>query len=249
MPGLNDRRSFQGWVLHSSKPLPECQHHCLSLPAAEVRYVNMTALTRGRMLSSFWVVDRKHIYIGSAGMNLKAFSKLKELGIVVYDCSCLALDLHRIFSFYWQLQYRDYVPSIWSKRVTAVYSRDEPLQLSLNNTDASAYVSRFYRGKELMGGFQHRINENKFVVTDNAVYIGNLDWAGSEFANNAGAGLVIQESENHQEGRESIVEQLTAAFERDWFSPYTISLQAASTALQECQNLKQKLRDLKRKPE
>ncbi|TRZ03978.1 hypothetical protein DNTS_029657 [Danionella cerebrum] len=304
----------------------------LSERSAEVRYVNMTALTRGRMLSSFWVVDRKHIYIGSAGMNLKAFSKLKELGIVVYDCSCLALDLHRIFSFYWQLQYRDYVPSIWSKRVTAVYSRDEPLQLSLNNTDASAYVSaspdlfcpksrsrdidairhvirtarkfvyisvtdylplaavlrdvrvrllislwththpltlnfmasmqalctglpgcsvetRFYRGKELMGGFQHRINENKFVVTDNAVYIGNLDWAGSEFANNAGAGLVIQESENHQEGRESIVEQLTAAFERDWFSPYTISLQAASTALQECQNLKQKLRDLKRKPE
>lgn len=67
--------------------------------------------------------------------------QLKELGVIVYDCSCLALDLHRIFSFYWQLQYRDYIPSIWSKRVTAVFSRDQPLQLRLNNTDASAYVS------------------------------------------------------------------------------------------------------------
>ncbi|XP_068074383.1 inactive phospholipase D5 isoform X1 [Danio rerio] len=322
---------------------------------AEVRYVNMTALTRGRLLSSFWVVDRKHIYIGSAGMNWKALSKLKELGIIVYDCSCLAMDLHRIFSFYWQLQYRDYIPSIWSKRVTAVYSRDEPLQLTLNNTDASAYVStspelfcpkgrsrdidairhvireakryiyisvtdylplvnrsfrgsaiirywspidemlreaavlkevkvrllislwtrthpltfnfmtsmqalctglpvcsievRFYRGKEQMGGFQHRMNENKFVVTDNAVYIGNLDWVGSEFAFNAGAGLVFQEPENQQDGRDSIVEQLTAAFERDWFSPYTISLLSGSTTLQESQHGKQKLQSLKTKTE
>lgn len=74
-------------------------------------------------------------------MFLFCLFQLKELGVIVYDCSCLALDLHRIFSFYWQLQYRDYIPSIWSKRVTAVFSRDQPLQLRLNNTDASAYVS------------------------------------------------------------------------------------------------------------
>ncbi|XP_067314364.1 inactive phospholipase D5 isoform X1 [Pseudorasbora parva] len=322
---------------------------------AEVRYVNMTALTRGRLLSSFWVVDRKHIYIGSAGMSWKALSKLKELGVIMYDCSCLALDLHRIFSFYWQLQYRDYIPSIWSKRVTAVFSRDQPLHLRLNSTDAAAYVStspelfcpkgrsrdvdairhvireakrfvyisitdylplvnrsfrgsaiirywspidellreaavlrkvkvrllislwtrthpltfnfmtsmqalctglpvcsievRFYRGKEQMGGFQHMINENKFMVTDNAIYIGNLDWVGSKFASNAGAGVVIQESENQRKGQDSIVEQLTAAFERDWFSPFTISLLSGSTALQESQHGRQKLQALKTKPE
>uniref|UniRef100_A0A672QYE2 Inactive phospholipase D5-like n=1 Tax=Sinocyclocheilus grahami TaxID=75366 RepID=A0A672QYE2_SINGR len=332
------------------------QPNSIELKNAEVHYVNMTALTRGRLLSSFWVVDRKHVYIGSAGMNWKALSKLKELGVIMFDCSCLALDLHRIFSFYWQLQYRDYIPSIWSKRVTAVFSRDKPLQFRLNNTDASAYVStspelfcpkgrsrdldairhviqeakRFiyisvtdylplvnrsfrgspiirywspidemlreaavlrevkvrllislwtrthpltinfmtsmqalctglpvcsievcftYREKEQMGGFQHRINENKFMVTDNAVYIGNLDWVGSELAFNAGAGLVIQESENQQEGQDSIVEQLTTAFERDWFSPYTISLLPGSTTLQESQHGRQKLQALKTKPE
>lgn len=69
------------------------------------------------------------------------FFQLKELGVIVYDCSCLAMDLHRIFALYWQLQYRDYIPSIWSKRVTAVFSKDEPLELKLNNTDAYAYVS------------------------------------------------------------------------------------------------------------
>ncbi|XP_056605799.1 inactive phospholipase D5 isoform X2 [Triplophysa dalaica] len=319
---------------------------------AEVRYVNMTAFTRGRLLSSFWVVDRKHIYIGSGGMSWKALSKLKELGVIVYDCSCLAMDLHRIFALYWQLQYRDYIPSIWSKRVTAVFSKDEPLELKLNNTDAYAYVStspelfcpkgrsrdidairhlirearrlvyisvtdylplvnrslrgsviirywspldemlreaavlrkvkvrllislwahthpltfnfmtsmqalctglpgcsvevRFYRGKEQTGG----INENKFMVTDKAVYIGNLDWVGSEFAFNAGAGLVIQESQSQpQDGQNSIVEQMTAVFERDWFSPYTISLQAGKNIVQESQNTWQKVQALKTKPE
>lgn len=78
---------------------------------------------------------------------------------------------------------------------------------------------------------------------------GNLDWVGSEFALNAGAGLVIQESENKQKGQDSIVEQLTAAFERDWFSPYTISLLSGSTTLQESQHGWQKLQSLKTKAE
>lgn len=65
----------------------------------------------------------------------------KELGLVVYNCSCLALDLHRVFSFYWQLHERDYIPSIWSKRVTALYGKHNALELELNTTKATAYVS------------------------------------------------------------------------------------------------------------
>lgn len=65
----------------------------------------------------------------------------KELGVVVYNCSCLALDLHRVFSFYWQLHERDYIPSIWSKRVSALYGRHDPLELQLDDVPATAYVS------------------------------------------------------------------------------------------------------------
>uniref|UniRef100_G3Q6A6 Phospholipase D family member 5 n=1 Tax=Gasterosteus aculeatus aculeatus TaxID=481459 RepID=G3Q6A6_GASAC len=108
---------------------------------AEVHFVNMTALTRGGLHSSFWIVDRRHIYVGSADMDWRSLSKRKELGVVVYNCSCLALDLHRVFSFYWQLHERDYIPSIWSKRVTALYGRDAALELQLNNSEATAYVS------------------------------------------------------------------------------------------------------------
>lgn len=45
-------------------------------PDAEVHFVNMTALTRGGLHSSFIIVDRKHIYIGSADMDWRSLSKV-----------------------------------------------------------------------------------------------------------------------------------------------------------------------------
>lgn len=55
---------------------------------------------------------------------------------------------------------------------------------------------------------------------------GNLDWLGNEFVFNAGVGLVISQPEGVEEKNATVVEQLRAAFERDWFSNYTCSLQA-----------------------
>uniref|UniRef100_A0A673J9H3 Inactive phospholipase D5-like n=1 Tax=Sinocyclocheilus rhinocerous TaxID=307959 RepID=A0A673J9H3_9TELE len=106
--------------------------------SAEVHYLNMKALIKGQLNSSFWVVDRKHMYIGSAGMDWRSLSTMKELGIIIYNCSCLVLDLHKIFSLYWQLQYKDFLPSIWSKKLNALYNRDNNLQLHLNDTEAKS---------------------------------------------------------------------------------------------------------------
>ncbi|XP_056265558.1 inactive phospholipase D5 [Pseudoliparis swirei] len=296
---------------------------------AEVHFVNMTAFTRGGLHSSFWIVDRRHIYIGSADMDWRSLSKRKELGVVVYNCSCLALDLHRVFSFYWQLHERDYIPSIWSKRVTALYGRHDALELQLNASEAAAYVStspelfcakdrtrdvdaiaeviqsaktfvfisvtdylplliRSYRGtsvtrywspidemireavvlkgvrvrllisfwkkthpltfnfvaslkslcmqlhncslevkcfhhKEQEDDIQHGLNHNKYMVTDNAFYIGNHDWVGSDFAINTGVGLVVKMKNSLQD--RGVLEHFKAAFERDWRSRYAKSLQ------------------------
>lgn len=55
---------------------------------------------------------------------------------------------------------------------------------------------------------------------------GNLDWVGDEFTFNAGAGLVISKPKDIEDRNFTVVEQLRAAFERDWFSRYTIPLQA-----------------------
>ncbi|KAB5575025.1 hypothetical protein PHYPO_G00215910 [Pangasianodon hypophthalmus] len=60
---------------------------------ADVRDVNMRDLTSGVLHTKFWVVDKKHIYIGSANMDWRSLTQVKELGAVVYDCKCLADDL------------------------------------------------------------------------------------------------------------------------------------------------------------
>lgn len=46
---------------------------------AEVHYVNMTALTKGHLLSSFWVVDRRHFYIGSASMDWRSLATVSKI--------------------------------------------------------------------------------------------------------------------------------------------------------------------------
>ncbi|XP_045556913.1 inactive phospholipase D5 isoform X2 [Salmo salar] len=258
---------------------------------SEVHYINMTALTKGFLHSSFWVVDRQHIYIGSATMDWRSLSTMKELGIIVYNCSCLALDLHRVFNLYWQLQYKDFIPSMWSKRLSALWNKDENLPLLFNNTKAEVFVSsspdvfcpkdrtrdldaiayviqkakrfiyisitdylpltnrnahrywsridgmlrealilrnieKFFSPRKQRDGTLQGINHNRFMVTDSAVYIGNFDWVGNEFMFNAGAGMVISQAEGVKEKNSTLVEQVRATFERDWYSRHTKSLQA-----------------------
>ncbi|XP_070772429.1 inactive phospholipase D5-like [Enoplosus armatus] len=311
----------------SSGMIDSTELRTLARHNAEVHYVNMTALTKGHLLSSFWVVDRRHFYIGSASMDWRSLATRKELGVLVYNCSCLALDLHRVFSLYWGLQYKDFIPSFWSKRLFALFNRDTPLELTLNSTKAQAYVSsspdvfipkdrsndleaisrviqgarhfiyisiidylplvssnahrywsridglirealilrkvrvrlliscwekthpltfnfiwslrslcmeqancsleaKFFNPRVQRDGSLQGINHNRFMVTDRAIYLGNLDWVGNEFSFNAGVGLVISQPEGIEERNSTVVEQLRATFERDWFSRYTRSLQA-----------------------
>ncbi|XP_067844765.1 inactive phospholipase D5 isoform X2 [Heptranchias perlo] len=113
----------------------------LKANGALVKYINMTPIIGGKLHSSFWVVDKKHIYIGSAHMDWRSLTQMKELGVIMYNCSCLALDLHKVFSVYWQLEYRDSVPEIWSKKLFGFSSEHSPLKLQLNETEAEVYLS------------------------------------------------------------------------------------------------------------
>uniref|UniRef100_A0A3P9DR06 Inactive phospholipase D5 n=1 Tax=Maylandia zebra TaxID=106582 RepID=A0A3P9DR06_9CICH len=317
------------WLLNSSDNESTNSTELTKLNA-EVHYINMAALTKGNLHSSFWVVDRKHFYIGSASMDWRSLATRKELGVLVYNCSCLALDLHKVFSLYWGLQYKDFIPSFWSKRLFAVSNRDTPLNLTINGTKALAYVSSSpdvfipkHRSSDLEAIARVIQEANHFIyisITDylpligrntsrywsridslirealilrnvrvrlliscsekthpltfnfiwslrslcmeqancsleakffnprvlqfSSIYklpktamsfvfltvvyflIGNLDWEGDEFTFNAGAGLVISKLEDIDDRNFTVVEQLQAAFERDWFSHYTIPLQA-----------------------
>lgn len=66
--------------------------------AAKVRTLNFDKLMGGGVLhTKFWVIDNKHFYIGSANMDWRSFTQVKELGIFAQNCSCLATDINKIF--------------------------------------------------------------------------------------------------------------------------------------------------------
>lgn len=114
----------------------------LASAGADIRAVNMKELTSGVLHTKFWVVDKKHIYIGSANMDWRSLTQVKELGAVVYNCSCLAEDLGKIFEAYWFLgQSGAKIPSPWPSNFSTVYNKDTPLQLPLNSTQSSVYLS------------------------------------------------------------------------------------------------------------
>uniref|UniRef100_A0A8D0C238 Phospholipase D family member 5 n=1 Tax=Salvator merianae TaxID=96440 RepID=A0A8D0C238_SALMN len=300
----------------------------LEKKGAEVMYINMTAYNDGHLQSSFWIVDRQHIYIGSASLEWKSLGQMKELGVIVYNCSCLVLDLQRIFALYSSLKSKNKVPPVWSKRLYAVYDAENKLTLELNETKSEIFVSNspkllcpkdrvldvdaiynvvddaehfvyiavtdylpiinitnetrywpYLDGKirealilrnikvRLLLSFSKdtnpltfnfisslkaictevpdcnlkvkffdleeesaclfksssllKLNRNKYVVTDRAAYIGNFDWVGTYFNQNAGTGLVINQGDTGN--KSSIIKQLKAVFERDWYSHYAKS--------------------------
>lgn len=63
------------------------------------------------------------------------------MGTAIYNCSCLAADLGKIFEAYWFLGDSQSVPSTWPDRFTTLYNKDTPLQLPLNNTPSRVYLS------------------------------------------------------------------------------------------------------------
>ncbi|XP_034399354.1 5'-3' exonuclease PLD3 isoform X2 [Cyclopterus lumpus] len=115
----------------------------LAAAGAEVREVDLQAVTGGIVHTKLWVVDQKHFYLGSANMDWRSLSQVKEVGLSVEDCSCLAQDAARIFGLYWSIggASKGSLPPYWPARLSALSSSQNPLRLKLNGVPAQVYLS------------------------------------------------------------------------------------------------------------
>ncbi|KAM6188820.1 5'-3' exonuclease PLD3 [Sarcoramphus papa] len=124
----------------AKSPLNDLQ--ALEQSGAAVRTVDMPRLTGGVLHTKFWLVDGTHLYIGSANMDWRSLTQVKELGAAVYNCSCLAKDLGKIFEAYWALGIPGAsIPVPWPANYSTHFNMETPLELKLNNTDAAVYFS------------------------------------------------------------------------------------------------------------
>ncbi|XP_078117255.1 uncharacterized protein pld7 isoform X1 [Sander vitreus] len=115
----------------------------LAATGAEVREVDLKAVTGGIVHTKLWVVDQKHFYLGSANMDWRSLSQVKEVGLSVEDCSCLAQDASRIFGVYWSIggANNGSLPPYWPARLSALSSSQNPLRLKFNGVPAQVYLS------------------------------------------------------------------------------------------------------------
>nr|XP_056707216.1 5'-3' exonuclease PLD4 [Euleptes europaea] len=114
----------------------------LEAKGAHVKRIDFRRLTKGVLHSKFWIIDKKHVFLGSANMDWRAITQVKEVGIVISHCSCLANDLWKTFKTYWDLGgSRATVPSPWPRNYSTDINRESPLEVQFNGTTTKAYFS------------------------------------------------------------------------------------------------------------
>ncbi|XP_022656823.1 phospholipase D3-like isoform X3 [Varroa destructor] len=114
----------------------------VKLGAADVQTLDFDEIFGAGLLhTKFWVVDDTHIFIGSANMDYRSLSQVKELGAVIYNCPSLALDLKKVFEIYWTVGVLGTVPSNWPDSFSTQYNAKTPLPVNLNNSAAQVYIS------------------------------------------------------------------------------------------------------------
>lgn len=111
--------------------------------AADVRWLDFDRLEKSGVLhTKMWIVDKKHIYIGSANFDWRSLTQVKELGAVIYNCSCMAEDLQKIFDVYWYLGNPDAkVPDHWPSDFDTKFNMENPMEVYYNNTYSRSYLS------------------------------------------------------------------------------------------------------------
>ncbi|KAB1277434.1 Phospholipase D4, partial [Camelus dromedarius] len=114
----------------------------LAARGAQVRRVPLGRLTGGVLHSKFWVVDGRHVYVGSANMDWRSLTQVKELGTIIYNCSRLAQDLEKTFQTYWVLGAPEAVlPKPWPRNFSSHINRFQPLRDHFDGVPTTAYFS------------------------------------------------------------------------------------------------------------
>jgi phospholipase D3/4 len=84
---------------------PESAALALQYPdQIQVRQLEMSSWYAGGIMhQKMWVFDRQHIYVGSANMDWKSLTQVKELGVVFENHPLIAGDAEKQFDTWWRL--------------------------------------------------------------------------------------------------------------------------------------------------
>lgn len=118
-----------------------------SYGAAEVVTVDFPKyFGAGVLHTKLWIVDGKHFYLGSANMDWRALTQVKEMGVLGQNCPQLTSDLAKIFKSYWYLgsNPKASIPSSWPWEYNTDYNQDQPMLLNIKKDNFSSYIMQAF---------------------------------------------------------------------------------------------------------
>ncbi|KAK0047603.1 phospholipase D3 [Biomphalaria pfeifferi] len=116
----------------------------LASAGADVRTLNINKLLNaGVMHTKMWVIDGKHVYIGSANLDWRSYTQIKEIGVLIENCPVLAMDAEKLFQVYWYLasDSNPGIPAHWPPEYSTNINLADPKLLKYNQTQAYVYLS------------------------------------------------------------------------------------------------------------
>jgi len=116
----------------------------LAATGANVHWLDVNRmLGQGAQHANLWTVDAMHAYLGSAHMDWRSLTQVKELGISFYNCPSLVGDLDKIIrSFIYLSGPNSTVPVVdWPAELITKYNRTSPMKLELNGIPSKVYIT------------------------------------------------------------------------------------------------------------
>jgi phospholipase D3/4 len=124
----------------------------------------------GLMHQKIWIFDSRHLYLGSANMDWKSISQVKEMGVAVEDSPELAVDATKYFNAWWDFsamtpasvevfdpvaridrrvpRWSDLVPSpqriespLAGEKYATAFNRGTPLSADLNGEKCGVFLT------------------------------------------------------------------------------------------------------------
>ncbi|XP_038045980.1 5'-3' exonuclease PLD3-like isoform X2 [Patiria miniata] len=111
--------------------------------AAQVRSLDFNQLIGSGILhTKLWIVDQKHVFVGSPNMDWRSLTQVKELSVAFFNCSCVGEDAAKLFEVYWTLgEPGAKVPSNWPSNYSTPYNMMTPMQIKANESATDVYFS------------------------------------------------------------------------------------------------------------
>ncbi|KAH9509357.1 5'-3' exonuclease pld3 [Bulinus truncatus] len=116
----------------------------LAAAGADVRTIDFQRLLHaGVMHTKMWVVDKLHVYIGSANFDWRSYTQVKELGVLIENCPEIAADADNLFDIYWYFSSpaRPSELGVSSTTFSTNMNMTNPQYIKYNKTEALVYLS------------------------------------------------------------------------------------------------------------